>query len=140
MKTIVLRESQAPYTLPVDDETLTREPVFLERGGKPVAVIIPIAEYEALQSQRQESKWEDVQVSGTLARDRAAFLAMKKQLLKTHSGQYVAFKDAQFEDADPDDRVLIKRLYARFGVVPLYIKRVEAQEQVYHLPGPRIAN
>lgn len=52
MKKVTLRESKAPYTLAVDDETLAQEPVILERDGRPMAVIVPLAEYEAFRAWR----------------------------------------------------------------------------------------
>jgi hypothetical protein len=61
MKKIVLRESQAPYTLFVDDETLSHETVILERDGQPVAALLPITEYEAFRVWRQalEEPWPE---------------------------------------------------------------------------------
>ena len=53
MKKVVLRETQAPYTLTIDDATLTNEPVILEREGRPVAVLVPIAQYEAFRVWRE---------------------------------------------------------------------------------------
>lgn len=61
MKKVILRESKAPYTLAVDDETMAQEPVILERDGRPVAVIIPIVEYEAFRAWREmvEEPWPE---------------------------------------------------------------------------------
>jgi len=138
MKKVALREAQGVYELAIDDETLAHEKIVLERDGQPVAVVVPIGEYEALRDRpgvRQESEPEPA----SLVRNRTAFLSMKEQLLESHLGQYVAFKDGEFVDADPDETALVLRLYDRFGVVPLYVKKVEAQEQVYWIRSPRIA-
>ena len=61
MKKLILREPRAPYTLNVDDETLGHEPVILERDGKPVAALVPIAEYEAFRAWREalEEPWPE---------------------------------------------------------------------------------
>ncbi len=61
MRRVILRESHPPYTVTVDDETLAHEPVILERDGRPVAVLIPIAEYEAFRAWReaQEEPWSE---------------------------------------------------------------------------------
>lgn len=137
MKKVALREVQGVYELAIDDEALAHEKIVLERDGQPVAVVVPIGEYEALRDRhgvRQEAEPE----SATLVANRAAFLAMKDQLLESHLGQYVAFKDGEFIDADPDDRALVLRLYDRFGVVPLYVKKVETEERVYWIRSPRI--
>ncbi|MFQ5595159.1 MAG: hypothetical protein ACE5LU_10835 [Anaerolineae bacterium] len=56
MKKVILRESRAPYTLAVDDETLGHEPVILERDGRPVAALVPIVEYEAFRAWREALK------------------------------------------------------------------------------------
>ena len=53
MKKIMLRESQAPYTLTLDEKTLTHESVILERDGQPVAALVPTAEYEAFHAWQQ---------------------------------------------------------------------------------------
>lgn len=138
MKTLTLRESSAPYTLTVDNDFFGQEPVILQRDGRPVVVIIPIAEYEALRARPAMQQGEtQMQGPGAVAGNRAAFLAMKGQLLQSHSGQYVAFKDGQLVGADSDDRALVKRLYHQFGVVPLYVKLVEDEEHLYHLSSPR---
>ena len=138
MKKMALREAQGVYELTIDDEALAHEKIVLERDGEPVAVVVPIGEYEALRDRpgvRQEAEPEPA----TLASNRAAFLAMKDQLLESHLGQYVAFKDGELVDADPDDCALVRRLYDRFGVVPLYVKKVEAEERVYWIRSPRVA-
>jgi len=50
MKKLTLRKALGTYVVTVDDETLAHHSVLMERDGEPVAVILPIAEYEALQS------------------------------------------------------------------------------------------
>ncbi|MEW5989604.1 MAG: hypothetical protein AB1791_23500 [Chloroflexota bacterium] len=141
MRRVILKESQAPYVVTMDDEELGNEPLVLERNGRPVAVVIPFAEYTALRHQLDAlpMPMEDGEPD-SLIRDRAAFKALKEQLLVSHPGQYVAFKDGQLVDADSDDRTLIGRLYRQYGVVPLYVKRVELQERIYHLPSPRVVD
>ena len=45
MRRVALKESRAPYTLTLGEEVLSEEPVILERDGKAVAAVIPMAEY-----------------------------------------------------------------------------------------------
>lgn len=61
MKRVTLKESQAPYTLSTAEEVLTQEPLILERDGKPVAVVIPMAEYEAFQAWREAVQGDEAQ-------------------------------------------------------------------------------
>lgn len=66
-RTLSLKETQAPYTLTLDEVTLAEETVIVEQEGRPVAAVVPIAEYEAFVAwrQRQEDaeefwrKWEE---------------------------------------------------------------------------------
>jgi antitoxin (DNA-binding transcriptional repressor) of toxin-antitoxin stability system len=66
-RTLSLKETQAPYTLTLDEVTLAEETVIVEQEGRPVAAVVPIAEYEAFVAwrQRQEEaeefwrKWEE---------------------------------------------------------------------------------
>jgi hypothetical protein len=134
-KRLVLRESHPPYTLSIEEEDIfAQEPIILERDGQPVAAIVSLAEYEAFRA------WQEVHLGRHepgLEKDRAAFLEMKDELLKTHPGQFVAIKDGHLVDADPDEYELVKRVYERLGYGPIYVKKVEVQEPIYHISGPR---
>jgi hypothetical protein len=58
-RTVILKEAQAPYTLPLEADTLGQETAILERAGRPVAVVVPFAEYEAFAAWRQRQKEEE---------------------------------------------------------------------------------
>jgi hypothetical protein len=55
---VVLKEAQAPYTLSLEADMLGRETVILEREGRPVAAVVPFAEYEAFAAWRQRREEE----------------------------------------------------------------------------------
>lgn len=92
MKKVTLKETRAPYTLAIDDETLSREIVILERDGQPVAALVPIAEYEAFRAWQQAETHRQRRQTQKEAfeRERAAFEWMRPKLLKTHLGKVVA--------------------------------------------------
>ena len=52
-RTVILKEAQAPYTLSLEEATLSQETVILEQGGRPVAAVVPFDEYEAFATWRQ---------------------------------------------------------------------------------------
>jgi len=58
-RTVVLKEAQAPYTLSLEEATLSQETVILEREGRPVAVVVPFGEYEAFATWRQRQAEDD---------------------------------------------------------------------------------
>ena len=68
---------------------------------------------------------------------RKFFLEMKDEFLKTHLGQFVAIRDGHLVDADPDEYELVKRVYEQLGYGPIYVKKVELQEPIYRISGPR---
>ncbi|MFQ5859100.1 MAG: type II toxin-antitoxin system prevent-host-death family antitoxin [Anaerolineae bacterium] len=92
-KVVVLRETQGPYRLAIDDEALAHEPVILERDGRPLAVIVPIAEYEALRTryeQRQqeiESRLYELEERQARLEARATALEEKLRRLLTQAKQ-----------------------------------------------------
>lgn len=140
MKTIVLRESQAPYTLSVDDETLTREPVFLERNGQPVAALVPIAEYKAFQAWQQadERRHRRQQQTEAFERERATFERMKPELLRNYQGKVVAIYQGKVVEVGTEIGETLDRVYDRFGYVPCYVQRVEEKTHVYKLPHRKV--
>ena len=58
-RTVVLKEAQSPYTLSLGEATLGQETVILEREGRPVAVVVPFAEYEAFAAWRRRQEEEE---------------------------------------------------------------------------------
>jgi len=62
-RTVILKEAQAPYTLSLEEATLSQETVILEREGRPVAAVVPFDEYEAF------ATWRQRQAGGTSWRE-----------------------------------------------------------------------
>jgi len=131
MQTITLKESRSPYT--IGDEVFVKEPVMLERDGQAIAAIVPLDEYRAFIAWRKQHPKGDVK----LEKDRDAYIRLKPELLKTHLGEYAVIKDGELVAVGQDQQTLIDQTYQRFGVVDLYVKRVETQERIYRIPGPR---
>ena len=50
MKTLVLKENQVVYEEAIDESLREGEPVILERDGRPIAVLVPIEEYETFRA------------------------------------------------------------------------------------------
>jgi hypothetical protein len=67
-------------------------------------------------------------------REYQAFLRLLPELLPTYGGRYVAIPDGQVVDADMDDIVLIQRVHARVGYVPIHVGLVTDQPCVVRLP------
>jgi prevent-host-death family protein len=58
MRKVTIRETRGHFKLTVDDVTMTQDPVILEQNGQPMAVVMPIAAYEALRAEPQRLQQE----------------------------------------------------------------------------------
>ncbi|MBL7065305.1 MAG: hypothetical protein ISS49_14015 [Anaerolineae bacterium] len=136
---IVLRETQAPYTLTVDEKTL-HESVVLEQDGQPVAALVPIAEYEAFRAWRQaqeRDRHHQAQMEA-FEREQAAFERMKPELLRTHRDEVVAIYQGQVVQVGTDIAETLDAVYNQFGYVPCYVQRVEEIPRIYKFPHRKV--
>jgi hypothetical protein len=67
-------------------------------------------------------------------REYQAFLRLLPQLLVSYGGQYVAVHEGEVIDADADDIVLVQRVHARVGYVPVYVGLVADRLPLLHIP------
>ena len=67
-------------------------------------------------------------------REYRAFLHLLPGLLVTHQGKFVAVHEGQVVDSDANDIVLIQRVHARIGYVPIYVGLVSEERQVVRVP------
>ncbi len=67
-------------------------------------------------------------------REYQAFLRLLPHLLSTHQGKYVAIHDGQVVDSDSDDIVLVQRVHARVGYVPIHVGLVTDRPLVVRVP------
>ncbi len=137
-KIVSLKEAQATYSLSLDKTDLAQGPLILEHEGEPIAAVVPIAEY------REFEAWRERHISPPLSPDdeweqgRQAFERMRSELLKTHTGQFVAILNTQVVDADAEIGTLARRVYARFGYRPIYMQKVTEQPRVARIFSPRV--
>lgn len=140
MKQLTLREPESPYTLSVDDETLSHESVIVEKNGRPVAVIIPFAEYNAFRSwqEKGEENGGNRQINNSFERDRAVFEQLKPELLQKYPGKVVAIYQGEIVAIGDDVAKTATQVYEKFGYVPSYVQRVEDNPRVYKMTHRRL--
>lgn len=65
------------------------------------------------------------------------FEMMKQDLLNNpkYKGNYIAMFEGRIIDVDQDERGLLKRIYQKYGYVPVYIQKVEDMK-VEEIPSP----
>lgn len=130
----VVKESSVGYTAEIERVKATGEPLVIEGDGKPLLVVLPFAEYDALVKQQQQEQRKTYMEA--FERERAAFEMLKPQLLKTHSEQYVAIHDGQVVDTDKSDTELAQRVLPRFRNQAVYIQIVQPELPVYEIASP----
>ncbi len=139
-RTISLKETQATFSVSLDKAQSVDEPVYIERNGKPWAVLVPVAQYEQLVASHSDlasaadSVWCHAQLAH-LRVERETFQRLLPELLKSHAGKFVAIKGNQVMDSDPDEPALVKRTRDN-SLRPIYIERVTATPTIIELPSP----
>ena len=71
-------------------------------------------------------------------REQQAFLRLKHSLLgqETYINKFVAVLGGEVVDLDNDIRNLAKRVYSKYGYVPIYMEKVQKERTVEQLPSP----
>lgn len=140
MKTLTLKETQAPYTLALDEALLTDEVVILEKDGQPIAALVPIAEYEAFQAWRDAENRRQARQAEEAAIDRehAAFERMLPELLKQYPGQVVAIYNGEVVGVGDDEVPVWEEARKKFKGATIYIQVVEYPPRVYKMPHRKV--
>ena len=136
MKTLILKETQAPYTLTLDEATLAKGPVRVLRGEQTIGVLVPPDEYEAFRAWRetQQHQAQVQQVHEAFEREVAAFEHMLPRLLQEYRGRVVAIHNSQVVEVGDSKVEVSERVHQRLGDVTVYIQRVSEQPRVYKFP------
>lgn len=139
MEKIALRESQAPYTVTLNEETLSNDVTLLEQDGAPVAFLLPAKLYETFRiwQQRQQAPPQSPQLVA-FAQERAAFERMLPQLLQDYPGKVVVIHQAKIVEVGDEIGPTLEKVYTRYGYVPCYVARVQAAERVYKFPHRKV--
>ena len=146
-KPVKLKETGATYALALGEAQLRQAPFTIERDGEPVAAVVPIEEYWDFIAWRERARPRSAahiegatprnEALAALEKERAAFLRLKDQLLRTCRGKFVAILHGEVIDVDEDDRALTRRVYAEHGYVPVYIDQVVQELPVRHILSPK---
>jgi hypothetical protein len=140
MKTLTLKEAQAPYNVALDDILLSDEVVILEKDGQPVAAVVPMAEYVAFQAWREAEKQRQAREAeeAAIEREHAAFERMLPELLKEYPGKAVALYKGQVVAFGDDKMDLWAQVRQKLGPVPVYVQVVEFPPRVYKMPHRKV--
>jgi len=133
MEKIALRESQAPYTVTLDDELLHNEVTLVEQNGTPVAVLLAIKLYDTFRAWQQREQASARPRVTAFAQERATFERLLPHLLQEHPGKVVAIYQGKIVEIGEEIGATLEKVYARYGYVPCYVGRVEAPPRIYKI-------
>jgi len=162
MKTLILKEVQAPYlidgkrsvstpvkgkrsvsyTLTLDEAVLAEGPVRVlhSDGERVVGIIVPATEYAAFRAWRetQQRRQQAQQNHDTFEREVAAFERMLPQLLQEHRGRVVAIHEGQVVEVGDSKEKVSERVHQRLGDITVYIQWVLERPRIYKFPYFRV--
>ena len=136
MKTLTLKETQAPYTLTLDEATLAEGPVRVLRGEQTIGVLVPPDEYETFRAWQETQKRQErtQQAHEAFEREVAAFERMLPELLQEYRDRVVAIHNGQVVEVGDSKAEVSERVHQRLGEVIVYVQLVSEHPRVYKFP------
>lgn len=125
MKTVLLKKTSTRYIIEVEQATLEQGPTLLQRDGEPVAVLVPLRDYQAFQDWQAAQRVSAPPTDPEFETEVAAFERLKPELLKRYPGRAVAIHQGQVVQIGDDKMDVLERVLRRFGDVRCYIEWVE---------------
>ena len=135
---LILKENQISYTVAIEENDLTRQPIILKQNGQEIAAIIPIEKYRAFEAW-QKQQFEPLPHYPEFEAEKAAFERLEPSLMVDYKGKYVAIRGGQMVDNDEDKMMLITRVYKTLGPGPMYVHKVGEPLRVAKIMSPRIS-
>lgn len=137
MKHYEIQATSTHYRVEVEQKVLTQEPALLEQNGQPVAILLPITEYEAYRVWQATSaaSAQTVQLplasspaalSPALEEEVLAFERLKPQLLAQYPGRVVAIYQGRVVAIGDERLAVLDQVWDQFGEVSCYIETVTA--------------
>ncbi len=138
MEKITLRESQAPYTVTLDENTLHNDVTFLEQDGAPVAFLLPARLYETFRTwQRRQQVPPQSPQAVAFAQERAVFEQMLPQLLRDHPGKVVANYQGKIVEVGDEIGATLERSIHVTATSPAMSGELRPQRASTNLPTAR---
>ena len=131
----LVSEVHTPYMINPADEAIGKHTIIIHRENRPVAVVVPYEEYQALTHQvpiplstpdpEFEKQWQ-------------AFQRLYPELLEKYEGKWVGIVNEQVAVVGLDFATVSKQIDQKFGAVPQCIGEVLKQPRVYRMTTRRI--
>jgi len=133
-----LTNLEQTFTATYTSISMTRQRVELTASDR-LQVSGTFSIFVAEMSQQLSDKMP-VDLADSFEKERGAFLQMRQMLLaeKSYRDKYVAVLNGSVVDYDEDEVKLLKRVYDRFGYVPVYVERLGEKRRIAEISTPEI--
>lgn len=128
MRHYEVQSTPTHYRVEVEQTVFAQEPALLEQDGMPIAVLLPITEYEAFQAWQTSSiAHTEVAPSPGFEQEVLAFERLKPQLLQQYPDRVVAIYQGQVVAVEDNRLDVLDQVWDQFGEVPCYVEKVAAE-------------
>lgn len=133
MKTIAINEARAQYNV---DPAALEEPLVIEVEGKPVAVLVPYAQWEKLrEGQSKPDEPPEDNAPKWFLREEKAFYRLLPQLLEQYRGRYVGIHKGKVVAVGDSSIEVLEDVQRRLGPrVHPYVGWVDTKPRVARMP------
>jgi hypothetical protein len=137
MKHYEVQATSTHYRVEVEQTLLAQEPAILEQDGRPVAILLPMTEYEAFRTWRITSTAQaqtalprtassHTALSPELEKEVLAFEQLKPQLFAQYPGRVVAIYQERLVAVGDNRLDVLDQVWDQFGEVSCYVENVAA--------------
>lgn len=140
MQKLILKETQAPYQVALNDTLFTGEVFILGKNGQSVAAVIPMAEYDAFQAWRatEERKQQVAKEEAAIAQEHQAFQQMLPDLLQRYAGRVVAIYQSEVIAVGDERMEVWQCARQQTNGAPVYVQTVAYPPKVYKMPSRKV--
>lgn len=128
-----------PYLPKIIGVPTSQDVTYTSMGSSAISVVVSNTEYFATHTIVQPFfSSPKLTEADPLEAERNSFLSRKSELLQDsrYRDKYVAFLRGELIDCDRDLRILAKRVYKKFGYVPIYMDQVTEKKRKFESSSP----
>lgn len=142
MRTIEVTATATVVVSEIEQASIAQGPTVLERGGQPLAILLPMSEYHIFrQAPQRNVRPKAAPAPSEFLREVEAFERLKPTLLsqEKYRGRAVAIHQGQVVAVGDDKMEVLAQAWQEFGEVPIYVEWVEpATPRRVRIPSVRV--
>ena len=125
MQSVSVKSKSNHYLVEIQRTTLAKGAAVLEENSQPIAVLLPIEDYQAYRQWQEERQTLPPSTPTDFAREVESFERLRPALLAQYAGQAVAIYGGKVVASGNDKMALLAQVYEELGPVPCYVEWVE---------------